>query len=148
MQITCFMYPLLLLLLLINIDNLQVDLRPVNHSKSKEKRTKEIDYKFIFLFFFFFYFKIRPNPWENRRLGNPGCLTCACFTSVKFQPTALPFLSTRGRRMSSRPACSIRREGSCLQRGDGFTLYLNKSTVTQSSSELAQTNKTVLTLFF
>lgn len=48
----------------------------------------------------------------------------APLTSVKLQDTALPFLSTWGRRISSFPPWNSTKDGSCLDSGDADTLYL------------------------
>lgn len=76
-------------------------------------------------------------------MTNPFCTTffsprkslipCSYFfnaplTSVKLQLTALPFLSTWGRRKNSRPPCSSSRVGSCLESGERLTLYLSTET--------------------
>lgn len=45
-------------------------------------------------------------------------------TSVKLQDTALPFLSTWGRRINSFPPWNNTNDGSCLERGEADTLYL------------------------
>lgn len=51
---------------------------------------------------------------------------CVLFklTSVKLQDTARPFLSTWGRRITSFPPWNNTSEGSCLDKGDVETLYL------------------------
>lgn len=58
---------------------------------------------------------------QNRR-ENPDVLVK--LTSVKLQDTARPFLSTWGRRITSFPAWNNTSEGSCLDKGDVETLYL------------------------
>lgn len=50
-------------------------------------------------------------------------------TSVKLQDTALPFLSTCGRRITSFPPWNKTREGSCLDSGDADTLYLQSKAI-------------------
>lgn len=49
----------------------------------------------------------------------------ASLTSVKLQDTALPFLSTWGRRITSFPPWNNTKDGSCLESGDADTLYLH-----------------------
>lgn len=53
-------------------------------------------------------------------------------TSVKLQDTALPFLSTWGRRITSFPPWNKTRDGSCLDSGDVDTLYLKNNKLNSS----------------
>ena len=55
------------------------------------------------------------------------CFETTPLTSVKLQDTALHFLSTWGRRITSLPPWNSSSEGSCLERGEVLTLYLEKS---------------------
>jgi hypothetical protein len=86
------------------------------------------------LFYSFTFFSPLAKTLPLSANGNPGVCVCVCvfcseatrLTSVKLQDTALHFLSTWGRLITSLPPWNSTSEGSCLERGEVLTLYLEK----------------------